>query len=144
LDLINEYFGLVKRQHLSTTAEDPTVRSHPSSTAPNGEAAMQELEPLATLLVIRGREARPLFSRLLDDELIDSLMRVFASIQTVVLKSLIAGILLRYKLRDLTVRQTTKVLLLASMNQRTMYNIAPVNKLLPLISSLKHYKRLSS
>ncbi len=85
---------------------------------------MQGLGPLATLLVTHGQEARPLLPRLTDGELIDSFMRVFASMQAVVLRSLVAGTLPRDKLRNQAVSQAIAALLLASMNQLGLYDIA--------------------
>jgi hypothetical protein len=124
---VNECFGLTKRRHLSMTAEGPTVHSRHSPTPPNREAAMQGLGALATLLVNRGREARPLFPRLSDGELIDIFMRVFVLMQAVVLRSLVAGTLPRDKLKNQAVSQAIAALLLASMDQPAAYNIALVD-----------------
>lgn len=69
-----------------------------------------------------------MFLRLSHGELIASFLRVFASMQTVVLRSLIDGTLPRDQLKDRAVGQAIAALLLGSINQPAVYNIALVDK----------------
>lgn len=63
-------------------------------------------------------------------------MRVFATMQAVVLRSFIDGTLPRNKLKDRAVGQTIATLPLDSMDQPTVYNIALVDKSCRLSSAL--------